>query len=112
MSRGDALVMARRIEQAAAVYAKTVKFDPNRQHPILEARARFIDRPRGDYVAAIKKLDETANGGMIIQFLRGGRALSSPWVRELWVETSIGAISENLPVSGPGQKASCDEQAI
>ena len=72
MSRGDVLAMAGRIAEAEAVYAETIKFDPNRLHPILNARAWFIDRPRADYAAALKKLDQTASGGMIIQYLHRG----------------------------------------
>jgi tetratricopeptide (TPR) repeat protein len=72
MSRGDVLAMAGRIADAEAVYAETIKFDPNRLQPILNARAWFLDRPRGDYGAAITTLDETAKGGMIIQFLHRG----------------------------------------
>ena len=36
--------------------------EPSR-HPALATRAWFIDRPNGDYDAALKKLDETPKGG-------------------------------------------------
>ena len=69
-SRADCLAMAGRFEEAKAGYADTVVLDPSRGHPALSTRAWFIDRPRGDYQAALEKLNETAKGGMIIQFLQ------------------------------------------
>ena len=70
--RADALVMAGRKEEGLAGYALALASDPVRGHPVLASRAWFIDRPDGDYDAALKKLDETATGGMIIQFLYRG----------------------------------------
>ena len=71
--RADCLAMAGRTDEALAGYKEAAALDPSRRwHPVFAARAWFIDRPNGDYNAALKKLDETANGGMIIQFLFRG----------------------------------------
>ena len=71
-SRADALALAGRTAEAEAVFQETIAFEPGRGHPVLAARAWFIDRPKGDYAAALQKLDATASGGMIIQFLYRG----------------------------------------
>jgi serine/threonine protein kinase/tetratricopeptide (TPR) repeat protein len=71
-TRADCLALADRIEQADRAYDECVKFDPTRAGPILVTRAWSVDRPRGDYAAALKKLDEAAKTGMIIQFLDRG----------------------------------------
>jgi tetratricopeptide (TPR) repeat protein len=70
--RADCLALAGRIEEARGAYQACLKFDAVRTHPVLATSAWFIDRPRGDYEAALHKLDETAKGGMIIQFLKRG----------------------------------------
>ena len=72
-NRADCLAMTGRTEEALAAFEDAVALDPDRRgHPVLATRAWFIDRPGGDYDAALKKLDETAQGGMIIQFLYRG----------------------------------------
>ena len=72
-NRADCLAMTGRTEEALAAFKDAVALDPGRRsHPVLATRAWFIDRPGGDYDAALKKLDETAQGGMIIQFLYRG----------------------------------------
>jgi tetratricopeptide (TPR) repeat protein len=72
LGRGDCLVMAGRIAQAEAAYAECLKLDPGRAYGVLVNRAWLIDRPRGDYGAALSKLDEVAKSGMIYQFLYRG----------------------------------------
>jgi len=70
--QADCLALAGRIEQAQSVYEECGKLEPSRSAPILATRAWCVDRPRGDYDAALKKLDEAARTGMIIQFLDRG----------------------------------------
>jgi tetratricopeptide (TPR) repeat protein len=70
--RADSLALSGRIDEATKGIAETVTLDPDRGHPVLAARAWFIDRPNGDDNAALKKLDETAKGGMIMPFLYRG----------------------------------------
>jgi serine/threonine protein kinase/Tfp pilus assembly protein PilF len=72
VGRGDGLLLAGRIEQAEAAYQECIKFDPNRGYAGLESHAWLIDRPRGDYDAALKKLDQIAKGGWIIPYLLRG----------------------------------------
>jgi serine/threonine protein kinase/lipoprotein NlpI len=72
-SRADCLAMAGRTDLALAGFKEAVALDPSRRgHPVLATHAWFIDRPNGNYDAALKKLDEAAKGGMIIQFLDRG----------------------------------------
>ena len=72
-NRADCLAMAGLNVEALAAYEDAFALDPGRRgHPVLATRAWFIDRPGGDYDSALKKLDETAKGGMIIQFLYRG----------------------------------------
>jgi tetratricopeptide (TPR) repeat protein len=72
-SRADCLAMAGRIEQAEQAYQECLKLDPGRGHQVLVSRAWSIDRPRGDYDAALEKLDlVAAHSGMIFQFLERG----------------------------------------
>jgi len=70
--RGDALLLAGRIEQAEAAFQECTKFDSMRASAGLTSHAWLIDRPRGDYDAALKKLDEVAKGGWIIPYLLRG----------------------------------------
>jgi tetratricopeptide (TPR) repeat protein len=69
---GETLAISGRIEQAEAAFEKALKFDPGRLHQVLMSRAWFINRPRADYEAALKNLDEPAKTGMIIPFLYRG----------------------------------------
>jgi len=65
--------MAGRIESAEAAYREGLELDRGSEHAILRTRAWLVDRPRGDYDAALKKLDELArSSGMISQFLDRG----------------------------------------
>jgi serine/threonine protein kinase/Tfp pilus assembly protein PilF len=70
--RGDCLAMLGRTEQAQAAYDECIKLDPGRAAPVMVTSAWFLDRARGDYAAALKKLDEAAKTGMLIQFLDRG----------------------------------------
>jgi tetratricopeptide (TPR) repeat protein len=72
LNRADALAMSGRIDQAEAAYAEAIKVEPTRLHSNLLLRAWFIDRPRADYKKALDKLNETAGGAMVIQFLYRG----------------------------------------
>jgi serine/threonine protein kinase/tetratricopeptide (TPR) repeat protein len=72
LGRGDALVLAGHTDQADAAYQECLKLDPNRLHAVLESRAWLIDRRRGDYDAALKKLDVTTKGEMVTPFLHRG----------------------------------------
>ncbi len=74
-SHADILAMTDRIPEAEAGYEESVKFDPARLPHSLVVRAWFIDRLRGDYDAALQKLDEAAKSGMIWQFLDRGLIL-------------------------------------
>jgi tetratricopeptide (TPR) repeat protein len=53
-------------------YQECLKLDSNRLHSVLESRAWLIDRPRGDYDAALKKLEVTTKGEMVSPFLHRG----------------------------------------
>jgi tetratricopeptide (TPR) repeat protein len=72
MGVGTAHAVAGRIEQANAAFERALKFDAGRSHDVMMSRAWFIDRPRGDYDMALKKLAEPAKTGMIIPFLYRG----------------------------------------
>ena len=71
--RADTLILAGRTKEGLAGLDDVLAVDRERRsHPVLASLAWFIDRPKGDYEAALQKLDETAQGGMIIQFLYRG----------------------------------------
>jgi serine/threonine protein kinase/Tfp pilus assembly protein PilF len=72
VGRGDAAAIAGRVEQAEIAFEKALAFDRGRLNHVLTSRAWFIDRPRGDYGAALKKLEEPAKTGMILPFLYRG----------------------------------------
>ena len=72
-SRAEVLILAGRTREGLAGLDLALAVDRDRRsHPVLAGRAWFIDRPKGDYEAALEKLDETAKGAMIIQFLYRG----------------------------------------
>ncbi len=72
LGRADCLLQAGRVALAEAAYEECLKFDPTRSYGVLVSRAWFIDRPRGDYDAALSRLDEVAKNGTIYQFLYSG----------------------------------------
>jgi len=69
---GEALAISNRIDEAEAAFEKSLSFAPSRLGHVLTARAWFIDRLRGDYDAALEKLEEPAKTGMILAFLYRG----------------------------------------
>ena len=76
---GRALVLAvtGRIQEAEAGYEECAKIDPTRlPHHRQVTHAWLIDRPRADYDAALKKLDEAANSVSIWQLLERGLILA------------------------------------
>jgi serine/threonine protein kinase/Tfp pilus assembly protein PilF len=70
--RAECLALSGRHEAAEAAYRECVESDPGHTQPVLASRAWFLDRPRGDYDAALQKLGLAAEGWMIAPLLERG----------------------------------------